>query len=129
MLLVALFYYVPLCIWSYEVLNWYVGRDVASAGADIIRIMSAGAVLYLLFNLIEVNMYARGFALRVVPAYAVGVGVIVSLAPQLEAVLGLAGVATSLLLMQAAMFVVLATTFVFIRRAGKRSQPIPQVLP
>ncbi len=130
LLVVALLYFVPLCIWSYEILNWYVGPDVAAAGANIIRIMSLSAIVYLLFNLMEVNLYVRGFASRVVPAYAVGVGVLVSTMPIIGSRFGMAGVATSVLLMHVTMIVVMATMFVFVPRAGaKPLSSVPQLLP
>jgi hypothetical protein len=109
--ILATTYYMPLGVWSFELLNIYVGPEIAASGENPIRILAVSAVLYLFFNLMEMNLYARGSAHMVVPAYGAGIVALVISTPMLEARFGLDGVAASVLVMQATMLTVTGGIF------------------
>lgn len=102
---IALTYYGPLYMFSDAFLTWYVNADLATNAAGPMRVMIGAALLYLLFNAFEINLYTKGMARRVMPSYLLGAASLVLFTPVLANRYQITGVAISVLVMQAVMLV------------------------
>ncbi len=102
-LAIGLFYYLPLFVYSDELMTWYIGVEFAQVAAPIMDIMVGSALLYLLFNVIETNLYARGTIIPVLGAYIVGVVSLLVSLPVFVERYGIDGGAWSVMLMLALM--------------------------
>jgi O-antigen/teichoic acid export membrane protein len=103
LLTVSLAYYGPLFIFSEKLLTWYVDADLGRNASSLVRIMIGAAMLYLVFNIFETNLYTKGLAHQVLPPYVLGAFSLVLLTPILASRYQMPGVALSVLIMQAIM--------------------------
>jgi len=111
LLAVALAYYGPLFVFSRPLLTWYVSADLAANAVVPMRVMIGSAVIYLLFNTIEIDLYAKGMARSVLPSYILGMASLLCFTPYLAEHLQITGVAISVLIMQ----VVMLLSLLFVR--------------
>lgn len=119
LILIAGAYYIPLSIWAEYILHAYVGREMADAGSNVVRILAANAVTYLIFNLMEMNLYARGKSHLVLPSYVAGIIALIGVTPILSAQFGMPGVAAGVLSAQLTMLFVISIVFYLFTRREK----------
>lgn len=120
LLAMGMFYYLPLFLWGDKLLTWYIGGEFSSVASPILNIMVGSSLLYLLFNVIEANFYAKGAAAMVLPAYVFGVLTLVCALPLFVKMYGIAGAAWSVMLMFVVMLLsVLIGLFVMRMRVKK----------
>ena len=103
LLTIALAYYGPVYVFSDTLLTWYVNADLAANAAGPMRVMIGSALLYLLFNAFEINLYTKGMVRSVLPTYLVGAASLILFTPFLASRYEITGVAISVLVMQAVM--------------------------
>ncbi len=108
---VALAYYGPLFVFSEPLLTWYVSADLAANAVDPLRVMIGSALVYLLFNTVEIDLYAKGMARYVLPSYVIGIVSLVCLTPYLARHLQITGVAISVFVMQVLMLISLLLVY------------------
>jgi O-antigen/teichoic acid export membrane protein len=113
LLAVSIAYYGPLFVFADSLLTFYVNADLARNAAGLMRIMIGSAMLYLVFNVFETNLYTKGLAHQVLPTYILGAVSLLLLIPMMARHYQMTGVAIAVLIMQALMLASILITFAY----------------